>query len=368
MKVPALLPVRQTAALAALLAGVFFAQSVPAQDASSGDPTPVQELAARVDANTTAIRQSTESASTALAATKRDLEERIDRQGATLARSVGEVHRSLRLASVAGVVASLVAAAMALLVFLRIPHILGAIGQIPNAPASPQSSGNGSNPGLSAALARIEDRMSVLSRAAPQKNTEAPSPAVPRELLERLAAIEAAVQNLAATRAAPAASGSADDAFWPTSVRASENYPAWKTSLSKSLAAGRPEALRLASSLLAFCGQPQRREGDVERHAAFVNELSANLYAWLYAQDGVPEADRLDPVSAILRAVKDDAAAHYPGLEIRAIFPNERLNTDTMEKVDSGNRMSVARPLSWLVADKSSGKERILYRAKVTTG
>ena len=368
MKVPALLPVRQTAALAALLAGAFFAQSLPAQDASSGDPTPVQELVARVDANTTAIRQGTDSTSTALAATKRDLEERIDRQGVTLARSVADLHRSVRLASVAGIVASLVMAGLLLLVLLRIPHILAAIGQIPNAPASPQPSGNGSNPGLSAALARIEDRMGVLSRAVPQKTVEAPSPSVPRELLERLAAIETAVQNLAATRAAPAASGAADDAFWPAIVRASENYPAWKSNLAKSLAAGRPEALRLASALLAFCSLPQRREGDADHHAAFLAELSANLYSWLYALDGVPEADRLDPVSAILRAVKDDAAVHYPGLEIRAIFPNERLNTDTMEKVDSGNRMSVARPLSWLVADKSSGKERILFRAKVTTG
>jgi hypothetical protein len=367
VKVPALLPVRRTAALAALLAAGLCVPLL-ADDVSNGDPSPVEALTARVDANTTAIRQGTESASTALAATKRDLEERIDRQGATLARSVGEVHRTLRLASVASVVASLVAAAMALLVFLRIPHILGAIGQIPSAPASPQSSVNGSSPGISAALARIEDRMGVLSRAAPQKNAEAPSPAVPKELLERLAAIEAAVQNLAAARSTHSSNGAADDAFWPAGVRASENYPAWRKSLSKSLAAGKPEAMRLASSLLAFCGQPQRREGDADHHAAFLHELSVNLYAWLYAQDDVPAADRLDPVSAILRAVKDDAGAHYPGLEIRAIFPNERLNTDTMEKVDSGNRMSVARPLSWLVADKSSGKERILFRAKVTTG
>jgi hypothetical protein len=371
VKVTALQPGCRTAALAALLAMAFF-QLLAAQDAPQTAPVPtstaLEELATRVEGNTTAIRLSADGASTALSATARNLEEKIDRQGAVLSRSVSDLHRTVRIAAVAGTVTGLVAAVLALLVLLRIPHIIGAIGQISSAPAPAQASGN-NHPGLSAALSRIEDRIAVLSRSSPQKAPEPPAVSVPRELLDKLVGIEAAVQNLSSRgEAASSASDTTADAFWPKSVRNCENYSSWRKTLSGALASGRGEALRLAASLLAFNGLPQRREGDAERHGTFVEELSVNLYAYLYALDDVPEADRLDPVSAILRTVKDDAQAHYPGLEIRAVFPNERLNTDTMEKVDSGRRMSVARPLSWLVADKTSGKERILFRAKVTTG
>ncbi|HNX05864.1 MAG TPA: hypothetical protein PKI32_10205 [Opitutales bacterium] len=338
-----------------------------AQDvAADVPPAPtVESLAAKIDENSTAIQLSVQNNAASLTTLRRDIEGKIEQGNTAVYKAVTDVHNTQRITAIATTATSLVAAVLSLVILLRLSHVMGAIGQIP-APQGAPTASSGSAPAVAAALARIEDRLNAIPRAAP---TKAPDPApVPREVMDKLATIEAALQGLSTRREAAAQSDTTADAFWPKAVRGSENYPLWRKGLGEAVSAGRPEALRLASALLTFNALPARRDADAEKYADMVSRLSASLYAYLYSIEGVPEADRLDPVSALLRAVKDDAQVHYPNLEIRAFFPNERLNTDLMEKTDSGTRLSITRPLSWLVVDKTGGREHIFSRAQVITG
>jgi len=105
-----------------------------------------------------------------------------------------------------------------------------------------------------------------------------------------------------------------------------------------------------------------------EKFCEMATDLSRSLYRFCYSLDGVPDEDRLDIASAMFRQVKEDIQQGFQGLEVRAFFPNDRLNTELMEKMDSGNRLTVSSPMSWLVMEHGPGGDRVLHRAMGFTG
>ena len=359
-KCPVLLPV---VALALLAACPLAAEGT---DADGARTATLETIQAGVSDNNAALQLAMQKNDSALVTLRHDLDVKIEQGDAALYKAVTDVHNTQRITALAAVATSLVTAILSIFILLRLSHVLGAIGQIPAHPAQAAPGVASGHAATAAAIARVEEKLAALARA-PQPKAAEPAPA-PREVMDKLTALEAAVQNLSARREAAAQGDSTADAFWPKAVRTAENYPLWRKGLGEAVSAGKPEALKLASAMLAFNALPARRDMDAEKYGDLIHSLSASLYAYLYSIEGVSEADRLDPVSSVLRAVKDDAQVHYPNLEIRAFFPNERLNTDLMEKVDAGSRLSITRPLSWLVVDKTAGHERILSRAQVITG
>jgi|GEM_PF-3550243 len=274
-----------------------------------------------------------------------------------------------------GVVSSIFAALATLIALIILLRLRSMQMDMPHAVAStspaPQNASSGSN----AAYARIEERISSLASAISQSRAapvDSGKPQSNTELLGRLDLIEAAIKRIAQAPAQAPAGPKEDfapvaDSFWPKGIKGFEGYPVWRKAMVDALASGRAEAMLLASTLFEYQTTAGRRDLEQEKFCELVTRLSQNLYRYCYALDGVADEDRLDLVSAILRQVKEDAQS-FTGLEVRAFFPNDRLNTDLMEKMDSGSRLTVNRPLSWLVMDRSPGNERVLKRAMVVTG
>jgi hypothetical protein len=228
-------------------------------------------------------------------------------------------------------------------------------------------------------MARLEERVGSLPAAVSQQLRSAmadlrkESSAEP--VLERLAAIETSVKGLAETVVQAAQkkpqeeqTGPVADVFWPKSLKGAEGYPLWRKALADGLSKGASEAVQMAAAMLDYQIRITRRDMSPEKFCDMATDLSRSLYRFCYALEGVPDADRLDIASAMLRQVKEDIQQGFQGIEVRAIFPNERLNTELMEKMDSGNRLTVSRPMSWLVMEHGPGGDRVLHRAMVFTG
>ncbi|MBN1404612.1 MAG: hypothetical protein JW942_09125 [Opitutales bacterium] len=265
---------------------------------------------------------------------------------------------------------------VALAVLLRLKSIQTELPQLLSRPM-----GNGSGASSSASLvsgngvglSRLEEKLGAIQHGISQLRDSRPEPKQnPAELSERLSAIDAALEKLAAVTVASSSLPAKDDSppindsIWPKTARAFETFPIWRKALADMVARSDSEGLKFASLLLEYQAKASSKDNTLDQFCELVTSLGKAVYRFCYALD-IAEGDRLDAASALLKQAKEDAAA-YPGLEIRAFFPNDRLNTDLMEKMDSGNRLSVSRPQSWLIQDKTPGKERILARAMVITG
>jgi hypothetical protein len=361
-------------AFAAILASFTWTYA-SAQDANTAEAAPVitqNELAAKIQESSNNLRAEISSVAGTVRSTRDGLESKIDERAAVTQKSISDLRSTVQISALATTLVSAACAIISLLVLFRISHIAGnvvALQNMPVIPQMPQSSG-GQNPSVTLALSRIEEKLNAMSKASFAKPMPEPANA-PREITDRLAAIEQTLQNLAARKENSAGTNGMPDAtaaFWPKSVQNAENFPIWKKQLRNALAAEDDQAMLLTCALLDFQIQSSKRDIDAERYAELAHSLGMAAYGFCYSQEKVAEEDRLDIASALFRAVKDDAQIHAIPIEIRACVPNDRLNTDTMEKVDSGSRLTVQRPLSWIIVDKSGGKERILYRAKVITG
>jgi hypothetical protein len=357
---------------AALTANAQEAAATSAATAPDSDTAAV--IGAQITSLTSSLRSDNQSLDSTVRSVRQDIESKIDDGNAATAKNIASMHRAMNITAVSTALISLVGAIFSLIVLLRISRVASTATQATiNTAASPQPTAQ--NPATAASLSRIEERLGALlaKGSMPKANAEAQA-AAPKELHDKLNVIEAHLQNLTARKEAtvsPAhASGGPDvsDAFWPKSLREQENYPIWRKSLASALAQESSEARQFATALLEFQSLSANRDADPEKYAEVVRRLGASVYKFCYTLETIPETDRLDAASALLRAVKDDARVHVPSLDIRAFFPNDRLNTDTMEKIDAGNRLTVSRPLSWLIIDSQGGHERILHRAQVITG
>jgi len=348
-----------------------------AQDAGTPNVAPAvsqQELAAKIQDSSNNLRAEISGVESAVRTSRDELETKIDEKSSSIQKNVSGLKSTIQVSALATTLVCAACAIISLLVLFKLSSIAGNVIAILNMPPPPQASPSGSvsqNPSVVSALSRIEDKLCSLTKANSAKPTQE-TPAIPREVSDRLAAIEQTLHNLAARKenAAAGSSGGPDvsGVFWPKSVQNLENFPIWKKQLRDALAAGSENALTLVSALLDFQIHSSKRDIGAESYADIIRKVGMSAYSFCYSLENVPEEDRLDIVSALLRAVKDDAQLRAPAVEVRAFVPNDRLNTDTMEKVDSGSRLTVQRPLSWLIVDKGNGKERILHRAMVVTG
>jgi hypothetical protein len=358
---------------------LFFstATSALAQDATLPETTPAvsqQELAAKIEESSSSMRNEISGVEHSVRATRDELESKIEEKAATIQKNVSGLRSTIQISAISTTLVCAACAILAVLILFKITSVAGNVVALlnmptPSQPSSPLSQGQ--NPSLVAALSRIEEKLNNLAKANSAKAAPE-TPAVPREIADRISSIEQTLQHLAAHKENAAAGGSRgpdiSNLFWPKSVQSHENFAIWKKQLRDALAADNEQAMMLLSALLDFQTQSTKRDIDAEHYAELVRKLGMAAYAFCYALEKVPEEDRLDIVSALLHAVKDDAQSHAPAIEIRAFVPNDRLNTDTMEKVDPGSRLTVQRPLSWLIVGKNGGKERILHRAMVITG
>ena len=354
---------------------MLLATCAAAQESTTSDGAASalrDEIAAKIQDSSNNVRAEIVGVTSAVRSLHDDLETKIETGAATTQKSVSDLHATMQFSAISTVLVSAASAILSILILIRISHVSGNLAAVLNMPQIPQNTQpQGANPALSAALSRIEDKLNAVTKQSFAKLPQ-DTPQIPREISDRLSSIEQTLQTLSAKKETQQASHSAGSdpttAFWPQSVKNLENFPLWQKQLRNSLAEGSEQALGLASALLEFHLHSSDRDLDAEKYAQLADKLGTAAYAFCYSLERISEADRLDIAAALARAVKEDAQIHAPTIEIRAFFTNDRLNTDTMEKVDSGSRLTVQRPLSWLIVEKNGGKERILHRAKVITG
>lgn len=347
-----------------LAATSVTAQEIPAENASA-----IPGVAEQIAASTASLQKDNANLIEAVRSQRNATERLLEENNLLAEKRLSEIHGTLRITAYATSAISAVSAILSLIILLKISRTTQPVTGEPARTPAPSSSP--ANPAIMTALARIEERLNALaknSQSGQKTTTETPAPS--REILDKLNTLENVIQNHHTGKNGGPAQPEPRlaDALWPKAVRSLENYPLWRKTLADAAAAEKTEALRLASSLLAYRTLTSRRELTSEDCANTLYELSLTLYAYCYSLDTVTEEDRLDAASAVFRAVKDEMQQRVPSLEIKAFHPNDRLNTDAMEKVDSGSRLTVSKPLSWLFTDRSGGRERILHRAKVITG
>ncbi len=229
------------------------------------------------------------------------------------------------------------------------------------------------------ALARVEEKLAAIAQTLARPAQDDGVQAIEKltetqtELLGRLGWMEAVLQKLSEPQEAPneepqeAALPALAGLVWPKAARSAEAFPLWSRTLASAIEAGQADALQLAGLMLEYQSGASRRDMAQDAYCELLRRLGRAIYRFCYSLD-VSDDDRLDAAQAVLRQVKEDAAALFPHIELRAVFPNERLNTDHMEKLDSGGRLVVSRPMSWLILDRTPGRERVLARAQVITG
>jgi hypothetical protein len=359
---------RQIATLSVAIC--LFMVSAAAQEAPSEGVAGAAGVAEQIAASTASLQKDNANLIEAIRSQRAATERLLEENNLRAEKRFAEIHGTLRITAYAASAISAVSAILSIVILLKITRYTHVTtGEPTRIPATPAPT---ANPAIMPALARIEERLNALAKNGQCTQKSVPDAQPPgREILEKLNALESTIQNHNARNEAASASADAPrlaDALWPKPVRTLENYPIWRKTLANAAATEKPEALRLASSLLAYRTIAARREQTAEECAGVLHELSLNLYAYCYSLDTVNEEDRLDAAAAIFRAVKEEMQQRLPTLEIKAFHPNDRLNTDAMEKVDSGSRLTVSKPLSWLLTDRSSSRERILHRAKVITG
>jgi hypothetical protein len=217
-----------------------------------------------------------------------------------------------------------------------------------------------------------EVRSELETVAARIKTIDERTEAMDRNLLQ-LTSRPAASPAVAAGKVDAAATLSA---LLPSPFAKGEALGEWLTLLA-SQAVKVAEAAAVLSALMELKVRLQGRPGSTAEAAAFIAELGERAYAWwdllqpaayppVMNTDGSREVPTTTgEVNALWMAyLKPLCAVRWPDLQLHAFYPDGRLDSDLMVRVEgSGMQPTIQQPLSWAVTEGS----RVLVRGKVRT-
>jgi hypothetical protein len=297
--------------------------------------------------------------------------------------------------------ASASALAALIIVQLLIIHRLGKLRRMlpERLPAAADRTGAGQPQDLRAAIDRLEgicaafgEHVAAASSRPPDSEGEA-IPGLLREMEDRIRAgigsLLKEAQPLPCTAPAPADDRQADTGaatamplaltgLLPGCLRTGGALAAW-TPLLIGRGPAAPAAAAMFGSLVELNACLDDARTSLVRVAEVLYRLSERAYDWWYALEGEGfpcAAGDVEPPLTVgevnarwLAEIKKACGNRWPELAIHAFYPDSRLDPDLMVKEEefSGMRPTVARPLSWAIADTGGGKNKVLFRARVIT-
>lgn len=162
---------------------------------------------------------------------------------------------------------------------------------------------------------------------------------------------------------------SISDSFWPPSLRDGGKLGAWKDRLAKELLDGSPDARRLGAALLDWAALTAADAPPGREAAGALSQLGQRLFRY-WDSISIPDDEaRIEAIQAWSAALRADIEKSLPHLQISPVYPDDAFDHDRMEAVESlsGSRITVKRPLSWIILQRTPEAERVLHRAQVIT-
>lgn len=124
-------------------------------------------------------------------------------------------------------------------------------------------------------------------------------------------------------------------------------------------------ARQLIASLIDW--QAQSASRDAATAASLTHQLSRRILHYISARHGEDRDQLINAIQSWTKPFKTALEERFPNIKIIAVYPEDRFDTDRMEaqRSQSGGRLTVAMPLSWLIFERTENGERILHRAEV---
>jgi len=158
------------------------------------------------------------------------------------------------------------------------------------------------------------------------------------------------------------------DPLWPWIFDKGNPLEGWKDRLVEGMNNKQKTAFDLYIALLEASQSLNAKERiSQETGNEIINKVATNLYLHIYEKEELVEDDLIDLPTQWIKAIRTLVEPILPSLEIKAVYPGDSLNSDTMDKIGGGSQLKIQKPYSWIISDKANGTVRVLTRAKVTT-
>jgi hypothetical protein len=156
--------------------------------------------------------------------------------------------------------------------------------------------------------------------------------------------------------------------LWPWLFDKGNPLEGWKDRLVEGMNNKQKTAFDLYIALLEASQNLNSKERVSQDTAnEIINKVATNLYLHLYEKEDLVTDDLIDLPTQWIKAIRTLVEPALPSLEIKAVYPGDSLNSDTMDKIGGGSQLKIQKPYSWVISDKADGTVRVLTRAKVTT-
>ncbi|MGF1485115.1 MAG: hypothetical protein ACFBZ8_12210 [Opitutales bacterium] len=99
------------------------------------------------------------------------------------------------------------------------------------------------------------------------------------------------------------------------------------------------------------------------------HELGKRFFSYLEATRGSEPNDWIDAIQEWTKSFRIGLEEAFPHCRLVAVYPQDRFDTDRMEvaRGSASGRLSVKKPRSWMIVEKTEHGERVLRRAEVLT-
>ncbi|MGF1448132.1 MAG: hypothetical protein ACFB20_01800 [Opitutales bacterium] len=158
-----------------------------------------------------------------------------------------------------------------------------------------------------------------------------------------------------------------DPARLPAAFSPTGRLGSWRKALEAHVA----EELHSATSLVETLEKWREANNSRDEHRVLevTHQLGQRFFLYLDATQGDDPSSWIDPIQEWTKSFRIALEEAFPRFKLVAVYPQDRFDTDRMEvaRGSASGRLSVKKPRSWMIVEKTDSGERVLRRAEVIT-